>query len=334
MLDLDGRKRIIFFQGDRSACSFYRGISPLHAMTDGNKKGDYVYNITGVIKREHIDNKYDIAVFQRQYRLDVFSPMMLMRQKHGTKLVYEIDDNLFDIPKWNPAYKTYADERVKEHIRTFLQNVDAVFVTQRYLADVYKPYNDRVFVLPNSVDFKVLNYPRPRQSKKAVVCWQGSNTHEKDLSLIRTCLQRLIKDSDCYVKLWRMTFPGTQEVPMVPFEAFFTMFPLLDIDIGLAPLSPNRFNLCKSNLKFLEYSALKIPTIASNFGPYAETIVNKETGILIDSVKDWYDAVRYLLDNEAERIRLGENAYNFVKENFDVDKNCVLWKNAFDSLLA
>jgi len=329
--NFEGKKRIVFFQGDRSACSFYRGLAPLHAMTGGNTTGEYIYENTGIFDKKYVDFKYDIAVFQRQYRPEVFSPMMKMKQ-NGTKLIYEIDDNLFDVPKWNPAHKVFSNETVQGYIRAFLSNVDAIFVTQEYLADVYYDYNKNIYILPNSIDFKVLNQPRPRQSKKPVVCWQGSNTHEKDLALIRKSLHKLVQDGDAYIKLWSMDFPGAQKVNLVYFESFFTVFPLLDIDIGLAPIAPNKFNRCKSNLKFLEYSALKIPTIASNFGPYKETIKNGETGILVDSVDEWYKSVRFLLDHEEERIRLGENAYNYVKENFDIDKNCLLWKKAFDEI--
>ena len=38
--------------------------------------------------------------------------------------------------------------------------------------------------------------------------------------------------------------------------------------VGLAPLTENQFNYCKSNTKFVEYIQAGIPVIASNYGPY------------------------------------------------------------------
>jgi len=328
----DDTVKIVAYCGDRSACAFYRINSPLHALTDSNKSPDFKYISKGVMEKIDLDpGRFDVAIFQRQYKPEVFNYMMQMK-KHGTKVIYEIDDNLFEVPPWNPAHKFFEQRSVREYIQIFLENVDAVFVTQEYLKKVYAKYNPNVFVLPNSIDFKVM-HGRPRNNRHPVVCWQGSNTHEKDLALVRKAFLKLVKDDDCFVKLWSMDVPGAHKVPLVQFEAFFPMYGQLDIDIGLAPLAPNNFNRCKSNLKFLEYSALRTPTIASDFGPYKDVIKNNETGLLVGNVKDWYGAIRMLIDDVAERERLGNAAYEFVKENYDIDKNCVYWGQAIKQVL-
>ena len=108
----------------------------------------------------------------------------------------------------------------------------------------------------------------------------------------------------------------------------------MDACVGLAPIVPIPFNRSKSNLKFLEYSAQRIATVASNFGPYAGTIQDGETGLLVSDNKDWYDKIKYLLDHDDERNRIIENAYKYVKENYDISKNYILWKNAIDSVVS
>ena len=42
----------------------------------------------------------------------------------------------------------------------------------------------------------------------------------------------------------------------------------LNVDISLAPLENNRFNQSKSNIKALEGTAIGVPMICSNVGPY------------------------------------------------------------------
>lgn len=324
--------KIVAYMGDRSACSFYRVQSPLHALTDGNQSSEFNYTAKGVMEKVDLEpGRYDIAIFQRQYNPEVYSYMMEMK-KNGCKIVYEVDDNLFDVPKWNPAHKFFAQKDIIESIELFVQSSDAVFVTQEWLKDVFGKHNNNIYILPNSVDFKVMSDP-PNNSRLPVICWQGSNTHDKDLALIKKALTQLVKEDDCFVKLWSMDVPGAYKVPLVKFESFFPMFAQMDIDIGLAPLSPHKFNRSKSNLKFLEYSALKIPTVASDFGPYKDTIEDGETGFLVGNVADWYDTVRYLLDNVDERKRIGQAAYEFVCENYDIDKNCSLWGSAIKEIL-
>lgn len=324
--------KIVGYCGDRSACAFYRINAPLHALTNGNKSAEFKYISKVIMEKTDLDaGTFDIAIFQRQYKPKVYNYMMKMKD-NGTKIVYEIDDNLFDVPTWNPSHKFFKQKDVREFIGVFLRDVDAVFVTQDYLKKVYQKFNPNVYVLPNSIDFKVM-HPKPDNSSLPVVCWQGSNTHAKDLSLVRKALTQLVKDDDCFVKLWSMDFRGAYKVPLVRFESFFPMLAQMDIDVGLAPIAPNHFNRCKSNLKFLEYSALKIPTVASDFGPYKDTIEDGETGILVGNVKDWYDAVRSLLDDVDKREKMGNAAYEFVKEHYDIDKNCVMWGTAIKEIL-
>lgn len=107
-------------------------------------------------------------------------------------------------------------------------------------------------------------------------------------------------------------------------------------DIGIAPLHDNEFNNFKSNIKFLQYSSLAIPTIASRVGPYQE-IEDKQVGITIKSKgaqhEKWVKALELLIKNKEYRIDLGKKAYNYVKENYDMDKNCALWAAAWKNII-
>ena len=235
---------------------------------------------------------------------------------------------MFSVPKWSPAYKHLSKKIVKDNVKRFLSQVDAVFVTTEHLKNVYKEYNENVYVLPNSIALEALNEP-PRNSKKKVVCWQGSNTHKNDLKLIEPALKHLISTrDDTLVKLWGASLKGTYNVPLVSFENFYQMLSQVDVDIGLAPVTYIPFNKSKSNLKFLEYTAVGAATVASNFGPYKDTITHGENGLLADSPQEWTTAIEFLLNNEKERLRLVKNAKKLLMEEYDLTVNYKLWENA------
>jgi glycosyltransferase involved in cell wall biosynthesis len=81
----------------------------------------------------------------------------------------------------------------------------------------------------------------------------------------------------------------------------------IDADIALAPIYDNEFNLGKSDLKILEYSALGLPTIASTIGnktgPY-DLISGLKT--LPNNADDWYTAIMELSKNQDEQKKLLE----------------------------
>jgi hypothetical protein len=47
--------------------------------------------------------------------------------------------------------------------------------------------------------------------------------------------------------------------------------------IGIAPIADNTFNDSKSELKWLEYTALGVPTVASDVGPYKRVMQTAST---------------------------------------------------------
>ena len=154
--------------------------------------------------------------------------------------------------------------------------------------------------------------------------------------IIKKALHKVAKRGDCFIKLWSFDVglkKNWQHIPFVHLEDFYTVLTLMSADIGLAPLHPNKFNKGKSNLKVLEYWAQKIAVIASDFGPYADTITHEEDGLLVSSVNEWYDAIVYLLENPDVRSKLIKNGYNKCRAEYDITNNYVLWKNAIDEIL-
>lgn len=104
-----------------------------------------------------------------------------------------------------------------------------------------------------------------------------------------------------------------------------------NLDVLLAPLNPNNFNLVKSELKFIEGGFTRTAVIASNFGPYTIGSKNlfKKGGeidmegncILIDEngkAKDWAKAIKKLVERPELVSIMTNNMYNTVKDKYDI----------------
>lgn len=331
--------KIIAYQADRSACWQARLMQPLFYLAKNHK--DYIIEIDGGIRPEHIENVRDFIIWQRQYSGEVLDYAYHMKKKKPhIKMVYEVDDALLfgkgvnvGPPAWNPAYATYKKKIVQENIRRFLYLVDACFVATESLKKLYEPFCKKVYVLPNSLDFNVFG-PGPNNSKKMPVCWIGSATHKNDIALLKPALTRLSKDDDVFIKLFSadLKLPNTYTVPFVAINDYYKMLAQLDGLVSLAPLASVPFNKYKSNLRWLESSWQGMAVIASDYGPY-QCIEHEKTGILVDHPNEWYDWIRYLIDNEDIRMELVKNAQAEIREKYDMEKNYLLWKNAIDELL-
>jgi glycosyltransferase involved in cell wall biosynthesis len=95
-------------------------------------------------------------------------------------------------------------------------------------------------------------------------------------------------------------------------------------DICVAPLADNLFNRAKSNLRYLEHSTLRIPTIASNVMPY-RCIKDGIDGFIAYEHDDWIKYLSQLIENEKLRKKIGENSFKRIQKDYNMQTNAKLW---------
>ena len=73
----------------------------------------------------------------------------------------------------------------------------------------------------------------------------------------------------------------------------------------------------------IEAAAMGKPSIASNLGGPAESIMNGETGLLVPpkNSKALANAIKYLADDSFLRFSMGQKAYEVAKEKYDSKVN-------------
>ena len=113
-------------------------------------------------------------------------------------------------------------------------------------------------------------------------------------------------------------------------EKWYDFYTTMKFDIGVAPLEKSNFTQYKSNIKWQEYSLMGIPTIASNTPPYSDSIKHGKNGYLVENtMEDWYNAFKLMIENESLRRKIGEKAKEEVINNWSLEKN---WHKIKDGL--
>ena len=93
---------------------------------------------------------------------------------------------------------------------------------------------------------------------------------------------------------------------------------IASVDINIVPIKENIFNAAKSEDKWVEASLVKVPTVASNFGVFKQTIMHGETGLLCNTTEDWYKAQKALIIDEKLKKNIGDNSSEFCKEKYNI----------------
>jgi len=83
---------------------------------------------------------------------------------------------------------------------------------------------------------------------------------------------------------------------------------LVDADIAIAPLELTRFNHCKSNIKYLEASALGVASLVSPVDAFSAAVRAGENGLIATTPDEWRDGFLTLARDPLLRARLAQAA--------------------------
>lgn len=299
--------------------------------------------LTNPIIRREIDNLCsvaDIVVWQPCFYSHSLEFFMDLRARHEKPMLLETDDNYIDVPTWNEAFRTFTPHSNVRHIATeHMKLADGIIVSTPFLAELYRQFNLQTTVVQNSIDFDVWDKVGTRKHRGVRVGWIGGRTHIQDiLNIVEPVKQVLRRCPNVWLYLINSGlahhgnhFKGESRVYYSDRSAPINLYPRFmahfNFDIGLAPLEDCNFNRGKSNLRWLEYSALSIPTVATKIGHFAATIEDGKDGILIpnNDPQHWEDAITHLVKEKDERNKLGRAAHARIRKDFNARKTAAAY---------
>lgn len=235
-------------------------------------------------------------------------------KEYNVKYIQDYDD-IFFIPK---NHYLHGKSNIKDHISQILLADGLVAATPRikeWLDNIKIAHNNVVDsivsdnYLPNEGQFEYV--PKVKKDGKIAVGIYGSVSHVNDWALLKGTIKILGNNKKfiekCkfvvggYVKgdgNWEKVksyFNGIKaEVEYIPAKNVYSYMSILDnIDILLAPIEENEFNLTKSNIKLTEAALRDIPVIASKY------YLNKGMSIcIVKEPEDWQKWIWNLIEND------------------------------------
>lgn len=327
--------------GDDDGCTFYRCIEPARVLRERGHDATSSRTI-GLGEAASAD----VVVFARSSEAPAVALMkqLLAMTSHRPKIVYEIDDDLLNLPTHQViAHDHYANQARRDRITFLAQHADVFTAPTAHLVDQFNKdvgtlrEGTEAFVVPNYVPERFVVDKVPERAGPPVIGWAGSYTHRLDFEQVILPLRRALRETDASVHLIGADYtgriraaahvPAPEEfggpapwVAAVQAAAARTRFTpwtegvpayleQLDFTIGLAPLVDDLFNRSKSDIKLKEYAARGIAPIASDVGPYADSSVPR-LGVYEGAT--WGN---WLVDEGGVRPEVTEDALRWAKRN-------------------
>ncbi len=262
-----------------------------------------------------------------------FDVYLAEARRLGVQVLYDIDDPIFDDGVYRENRNLdYIEPAEKEAIlgsaplyRSAMAQADGLVFSTAYLAELARQQFDApVFVWRNLVDATTLSAMEhlpptpPRDDGRVVLAYcSGSRAHEEDFRVAAPALVALLSVHDNLVLrvIGYAQMPAEferfshriEERPFASYQQY--MQALAGADLCIVPLVPDRFNACKSAIRYLEAALCEVPVVASSVGQFTQVIDSGVNGVLVSGgAGDWEAALAALVDDAPRRAALAAAA--------------------------
>jgi GT2 family glycosyltransferase/MoaA/NifB/PqqE/SkfB family radical SAM enzyme len=305
----------------------------------------YSSQINNFTSFSEIAKQADIIVLARFFPCRETADVIERLFALGKPVVYDIDDLLTALPGNNP-FKKQADEATP-FIVDVAKRAALVTVSNQELQQEMLAFNQNVTTLPNLLDQtlwgRVLH--AKDSDRSIVIGYAGGFTHAEDLHIIEEALLSIAGKFGSRVtfRFFGCVSDRLRAIPKSEYleaSASYGMYAMklshAGFDIALAPLVDNRFNSCKSNIKWLEYSACGCAGIYSDIPPYNSCIEHGSTGLLVENnTEKWVAAIERLITDTELRHSIAGNSRREVMARYTLKsgayRNLVAYRNLLDA---
>ncbi len=278
--------------------------------------------------------EYEVLVLQQPVGVKWIRAIREL-QDAGIKVLFEIDDYVRAIRKMEDH--DFSGHFGKDQVDAYELSMavcDGLIVSTEFLARRYRTFNDNVWVCRNGLDLKRYAMTRPPH-EHVTIGWAGGTGHREALrpwlDEVAALMRR--RGEVCLLTVGAPTAVnfvpefGGERAATVPFSEIYT-YPaaMSNFDITLAPAGKGNFFRGKSDLRWLESSALGIPVIADP-DVYPD-IEHGVTGFHAATPAEAGELLELLVSDAELRTKVGAAAKAYVAEHRSIEAMAPSWATA------
>jgi glycosyltransferase involved in cell wall biosynthesis len=350
----------VFPENFISPSYYIRLFSPLKELSKTGKFKFFIHdNLLDISKINH--KCFDIIIIQRSISLNLKN-IIKKCEEYDIKIIYETDDDLINLPKEHVDYINYK-HRI-ENIEFLAKNSSLIIVSTPILKKRYEKYNKNISVIKNH-KIKIFSNKNNRESvkiesndsnnKKIKIGYFGGDTHQQDLLILKKPIENLKKKElnfqfevlgtykekdlkkyglESLFNILEYPTDDNTEGRFLNFKDFMKLLKkVAKWDIGVCPLIENEFNNGKSELKYIEYTSLEIPSVSSNVEVYSLAITDGYNGFLASTPEQWEEKLERLINSKQLREEILNNAILDVEKNYSLKNTVRQWEKILNNIV-
>lgn len=271
-------------------------------------------------------SRADVVWIQREAML--FGPPViewLIARVLGKPVVLDLDDPTY-VPYVSPIYGRFATWlKWPSKADTLIRWSRSVIAGSMTVADYA---GAKSVIVPTVVDLNVFkpNVFKPggaAGSPPPVVGWIGTHGTFPYLESILPVLAKLARERDFRLRIIGsgQTTVAVPRAELKPWRLEDELSDVQSFDVGLYPITEDRWSVGKSGFKAVQYMAAGVPFVMSPVGVSTSIGVDGSTHFLARTPDEWYGRLSALLGDAGLRRTMGEAARKFAEEHYGVEQH-------------
>lgn len=290
----------------------------------------------------------DLLLFCR-YSGPMAEVMTEWASRNGVAVMYHLDDDLLNVPRelGEAKFRSHnAPERLAS-CRHLLAQSGLVYCSTAPLRDKMRSHGFKAPVISGAINASASVIAPAALRPVRRIGYMGSSSHGADLAMVAPAIAAYLREFPQVTfevfgaiplppELAELAGPSGQIVQLEPvrgYEAFMQAFAAREWDTGICPLLPSPFNLCKSNVKWVEYTSVGAAVIASAATVYDDCCAG-DCGILASTPDEWLSALRRLTLEPELRHEQVRRAQMKLEQQFTRERHTAQVLAAIGTVLA
>lgn len=287
-----------------------------------------------------------VVIFYRVPSSDTVLALIDECKRLNVRTFWEVDDLIFNEAILAES-KTISDlssevrAQVLEGANSYkhaLLACDMAIASTSGLADSMKAEGvENVFILENCLDSETLQLAneilkssdkeQKVDNKIRIVYGSGTSTHNIDFEEAALSIAKVLRENSQVI----FRIIGLLELPscfdgldaqverfeLCTYSEYLRL--LSECDISIAPLEKYIFNEAKSNIKYIEASIVKLPSVSSPLSAFIDVINDGINGYIASDQVEWFDKLTKLVSCEQTRQDMAIKANTTVLARYNTE---------------
>ncbi len=241
----------------------------------------------------------------------------------GKKIVYDFDDAIW-IPNASESNRAFMRFKNWNNTRFLCRMAYKVSAGNEFLCSYAAEVNPNVVYNPTTIDTENLhNRIKNQDTESFTVGWTGTHSTIRYLEDIIPALEKAAETTPLTLAVicdkepaFRLPF-----MKFIPWNKPSEIEDLLQFNIGLMPLTEDKWSNGKCGFKALQYMALGIPALVSPVGVNTGIVDHGVNGFICRTNADWIACITRLAQDRELLKRLSGKTRKKIEEAYSVKSN-------------